>query len=127
MSVSENIKKLRKQRGWSQARLAIEANVSQQAISFIERERNEPSAEMIRALAKAFHVSMSEIMEDQPAQETSLSDLEAQLIAVFRQLNRAGKSFLLQQADSILQQPAFREEGSIYSARGAFKAGGLVE
>lgn len=114
MSTSENIKKLRKQRGWSQARLAMEAHVSQQAVSFIERERNEPSAEMIRALAKAFHVSPSEIIDDKP-QDVFASDLEEQLISIFRQLNDSGKSFLMQQAEAILQQAAFRKENSMSS------------
>lgn len=112
MSASENIKKLRKQRGWSQSRLALEAHVSQQAVSFIERERNEPSAEMIRALAKAFHVSPSEIIDDKQ-NDFFVSDLEEQLLSIFRQLNDSGRSFLMQQAESILQQPVFRKESSI--------------
>ena len=58
MSVADSIRNLRKERGWSQVRLAMEAHVSQQAISFIERERNEPSAEMIRALANRYSVSI---------------------------------------------------------------------
>lgn len=115
MSASENIKKLRKQRGWSQSRLAMEAHVSQQAVSFIERERNEPSAEMIRALAKALHVQPSEIIDEKPP-DLFVSDLEGQLLSVFRQLNESGKSFLVQQAEAILQQPAFRKENSMYSA-----------
>lgn len=116
MKFSESIKKLRKQRGWSQSRLAMEAHVSQQAISFIESERNEPSAEMIRALSKAFGVPASMLMEE-PRNVAEYNDTrEHALIDIFAQLNDAGKAFLLQQAENILSQPAFRKESSMSSA-----------
>ena len=115
MPASENIKKLRKQRGWSQARLAMEAHVSQQAISFLERGRNEPSMEMIHALSKAFRISPAEIIGDDSVPEENPSVLEDQLLGIFRLLNSAGKAFLLQQADFILQQPGFRQEPSMSS------------
>ena len=116
MSAAENVKKLREQRGWSQVRLAMEAHVSQQSISFIERGRNEPSAEMIRALAKAFGVSSSEIIDSSVDDGHIASRKEIKLIEVFHQLNAAGQDFLISQAESILAQDAFRQEGSISSA-----------
>lgn len=116
MSVAENIKRLRKERGWSQVRLAMEAHVSQQAISFIERERNEPSTEMIRALAKALGVSSSEIIDGPASESRTASRKEIQLLEIFHQLNTAGQDFLLAQAEQILRQDPFRQEGSISSA-----------
>lgn len=116
MSVAENIKRLRKERGWSQVRLAMEAHVSQQAISFIERERNEPSTEMIRALAKALGVSSSEIIDGPANESRTASRKEIQLLEIFHQLNTAGQDFLLAQAEQILRQDPFRQEGSISSA-----------
>ena len=115
MSVADSIRNLRKERGWSQVRLAMEAHVSQQAISFIERERNEPSAEMIRALAKAFGVSTAEILGEK-VQDNHISNKEDQLLAVFRQLNDAGKNSLLALAESMLRQPELRQDASISSA-----------
>ena len=114
MSVADNIRRLRKQRGWSQVRLAMEAHVSQQAISFIERERNEPSADMIRALAKAFCVSASEIIDG--VADNSRTPSEIHLLEIFRQLNPAGQNFLISQAEQILQQAPFRQDGSISQA-----------
>ena len=117
MSVAENVKALRKARGWSQVRLAMEAHVSQQAISFIERERNEPSAEMIRALAKAFGVTAAEIIDGNTTKNSrTFSQKEIRLLEIFYQLNMAGQDFLLSQAESIIQQPAFRQAGSALSA-----------
>lgn len=115
MSVADNIRRLRNERGWSQVRLAMEAHVSQQAISFIERERNEPSTEMIRALAKALGVTASEIIEGSQDNSRAVSRKEIQLLEIFHQLNIAGQDFLLSQAEQILQQAAFRQDASMSS------------
>lgn len=113
-SVSENIKKLRKEKGWTQVRLSMEAHVSQQAISFIESGRNEPSAEMIRALSKALGVTSAEIIGDSVSDENStFTQVEIRLLRILDQLNEAGQDFLLSQAESILNQPVFRKENSM--------------
>ena len=116
MRFAESVKRLRKQRGWTQARLAMEAHVSQQAISFLERERNEPSVDMVRALSAAFGVPSSVLMGENQVEYDYHDAYEHRLIDILSQLNDAGKTFLLQQAESILQQPAFRQETSISSA-----------
>ena len=115
MSAAENVKRLREQRGWSQVRLAMEAHVSQQSISFIERGRNEPSAEMIRALAKALGVSSSEIIDGTADESRAASRKEIRLLEIFHQLNTSGQDFLISQAESILAQDVFRQESSISS------------
>ena len=115
MSAADNIKRLRSQRGWSQVRLAMEAHVSQQSISFIERGRNEPSAEMIRALAKAFGVTASEIIEGSADDGKVSSRKEIQLLEIFHQLNDAGKDFLLSLANTVLENSDYRQESSISS------------
>lgn len=126
MPAADNIKRLRSQRGWSQVRLAMEAHVSQQSISFIERGRNEPSAEMIRALAKALNVSTSEIIDSIP--ETgklrtercyidSLDPNQERLLSLFDQLNFHGKKAVLSLAENLLQDPDFRQEESSQLAK----------
>ena len=113
-SVSENIKRLRKEKGWTQVRLSMEAHVSQQAISFIESGRNEPSADMIRALSKALGVTSAEIMGDSVSDDLSeLSQKQIRLLRISEQLNDAGQEFLITQAESILNQPAFRKDVSV--------------
>lgn len=113
MSVADNVKRLRKEKGWTQVRLSMEAHVSQQAISFIESGRNEPSTDMIRALSKALGVSSSEIIGDSQADASQeLNKAELRMLEIFDLLNSAGQEFLLQQAESILQQRAFRKDGS---------------
>lgn len=115
-SVSENIKRLRKEKGWTQVRLSMEAHVSQQAISFIESGRNEPSADMIRALSRALGVTSAEIMGDSVSDGLSeFNQNEIRLLRILEQLNDAGQDFLLSQAESILNQPVFRKESSMSS------------
>lgn len=116
MSAADNVKRLRQQRGWSQVRLAMEAHVSQQSISFIERGRNEPSSDMIRALAKALNVSTSEIIDNAEESSRSASSKEILLLEIFSQLNAAGQDFLLAQAEQILHQAPFRQDASASSA-----------
>ena len=110
MEISEKIKSLRKERKWTQARLAIEANVSQQAISFLERGRNEPSAEMIRALSKAFQINPSELFGENQNKKNAINQKHHELIEIFNQLNTAGKDFILQQARFAVSQSAFRQD-----------------
>lgn len=113
MSVADNLKRLRKEKGWTQVRLSMEAHVSQQAISFIESGRNEPSTDMIRALSKALGVSSSEIIGDNSQTDVDqLSAEEMRLLTIYKLLNHSGQDFLLSQAESILQQSAFRKDGS---------------
>lgn len=117
MSVADNVKRLRKEKGWTQVRLSMEAHVSQQAISFIESGRNEPSTDMIRALSKALGVSSSEIIGDNSQTNADeLSAAEVRLLTIYKLLNYSGQDFLLAQAESILQQSAFRKVGSTSSA-----------
>lgn len=114
-SIGRNVKKLRTEKGWTQIRLSIEAHVSQQAISFIESGRNEPSADMIRALSKALNVSTDEIIGEKAQKEKDFSQNEETLLRIFNQLNDAGQSMLIAQAEIILQQPAMRKKSSTSS------------
>ena len=54
--LGKNIKELRKERGYTQARLAKEIGVTQGAVYFGEKEINEPTAEYLVKLAKIFGV-----------------------------------------------------------------------
>lgn len=56
-TTGERIRRLRGARGWSQARLAEEANLDQQTISHVERG-NEPKVSSLEMLADALGVTM---------------------------------------------------------------------
>ncbi len=57
MSIGENIRELRTERGLTQSALAAHIGVSQKAIDYWERGVNEPKASYISALAAYFGVS----------------------------------------------------------------------
>ena len=59
----ENIKKLRNKKGWSQERLAREADISYQTLIKIEQERiKNPKLQTLVKLAKALGVSLDKLV-----------------------------------------------------------------
>lgn len=55
------IKYLRKQLGWSQEDLALEANINKNYICDLENGRRNPSLDILERIATAFNVSLSEL------------------------------------------------------------------
>lgn len=107
MPVSEILKKKRKEKHWTQAELAEKSGVSQQAISFIESERNTPSEGTLRLLAKALGCPISELV-DEIHEITGLTFDERRLIDLFRKLNDEGKTFVFQSA--LMAQNTYRND-----------------
>ncbi|PPG26760.1 transcriptional regulator [Pseudoclavibacter sp. RFBG4] len=58
---------LRKQRGWSQQRLAEELGVSRQTVISIERGRFDPSLPLAFRLARVFECPIESIFDDDDA------------------------------------------------------------
>lgn len=61
--ISENIKKLRKQLGWSQEQLAEKTGVSAPYITQIEVGKRTPSLDIVEKLATAFGVEYKTLFE----------------------------------------------------------------
>jgi transcriptional regulator with XRE-family HTH domain len=60
----KNLKKLRKQKGWSQEKLAREASISYQTLIKIEQRRiKNPKLETLIKLAKALGVSIDKLIK----------------------------------------------------------------
>jgi len=60
----KNIKKLRNKKGWSQERLAREADISYQTLIKIEQDRiKNPKLKTLVKLAKALGVSLDELIK----------------------------------------------------------------
>lgn len=62
--LSTNLKKLRKRRGWSQMKLAEQADISTNYLSEIERCLKWPFPETLQNLAKALNVKVYELFQD---------------------------------------------------------------
>jgi transcriptional regulator with XRE-family HTH domain len=60
----KNLKKLRRQKGWSQEKLAREAGISYQTLIKIEQGRiKNPKLETLIKLTKALHVSLNDLIK----------------------------------------------------------------
>ena len=114
--VGQIVKKKRELSGLSQNALAKKAGISQASLNALESKTNNPSVETVFLLAAALECSVSELLGEKQDNEVFLTERQKYLLDLFSELNDAGKNFLIQQAESILQQPAFRKDGSAASA-----------
>lgn len=63
MSVGNNIKRLREERGLSQADLAMRANISQSMLSQIEKGTKNPSLQVGKEIADILGCSVDKLLE----------------------------------------------------------------
>jgi transcriptional regulator with XRE-family HTH domain len=61
--LADNVRRLRKEKGWSQERYAFEADVHRTYVSEIERAKRNPTATVIEKLAKPLGVSAGSLLD----------------------------------------------------------------
>ena len=83
---SENLKALRKQKGFSQEELATRLHVSRQTISKWEKNLSVPDADTLIRLAEILEVSVSELLGEKIENENATSDVAEQLSRINEQL-----------------------------------------
>jgi transcriptional regulator with XRE-family HTH domain len=88
-SQSERIKQRRIQLGMSQEELAFKVGTSQKQISRYERDRNDPTGEVLARLAHALNTTTDYILgitdsPDNTVNENNLDDLEIEMITLLR-------------------------------------------
>ncbi len=69
--MSNQIKRVRERKGYSQERLAEEAGVSLRTVQRVENGENKPQGETLKRLTQALDVSMDEIMEWKKEEDTT--------------------------------------------------------
>ncbi|MBR3693139.1 MAG: helix-turn-helix transcriptional regulator [Erysipelotrichales bacterium] len=74
--LSENIRILRKKKGYSQDTLATQLNVVRQTISKWEKGYSVPDAEMLEKIADVFEVSVSELLGSTIIEDTGVNTNE---------------------------------------------------
>ena len=73
--LGDRIKKLRKERGWTQTDLAERAGCSRRAIVYYERDGKYPPAPVLAAMAGAFGLDINTFMDpDEPKRRTKTDD-----------------------------------------------------
>ena len=95
MDVLKKILDLRKERGWSEYRLAVESDIPQTTISSWYRKKICPTIPSIEKICKAYNITMSQFFNDS-GEDVDLSEKQALLIEQFNRLN-------IDQQDSLLK------------------------
>lgn len=114
MDIGESVRLRRAQLKMTQVELAHRTGIKQPTISAIENGINKPAIDTIVLLSEALSCTVSDLIGQTRPESKPDSDV-VRLLDIFDHLNDAGKDFLLSQAEQILQQPAFRQDGSISS------------
>ena len=91
---SENLKTIRKAKGYTQEELAIKVNVVRQTVSKWEKGFSVPDADVLSHIAEVLEVSVSELLGAEIKQEDSKNEVAEQLAKISEQLaikNRRSK------------------------------------
>ena len=90
----ENLKTLRKQKGFSQEELATRLHVVRQTISKWEKNLSVPDADTLIRLAEILEVSVSELLGAKIENENTASDVAEQLSRINEQLAITGSNII---------------------------------
>lgn len=82
----ENLKTLRKQKGYSQEELATRLHVVRQTISKWEKNLSVPDADTLIRIAEIFEVSVSELLGAHIEEDKSIGEVAQQLSRINEQL-----------------------------------------
>lgn len=89
---SENLKTLRRQKGFSQEELAARLHVVRQTVSKWEKGQSVPDAGTLIRLAEVLEVSVSELLGEKIENEQAASDVAQQLAIKNRRARRIWKA-----------------------------------
>ena len=88
MTIGEKIRKLRKEKGWSQSQLAQKIDINTRNISLYESEKAIPSSETVQKLATLFDVSTDYLFNDEPQNIASMGIKDKSLISLFEEIDK---------------------------------------
>ncbi len=96
-NLSEQIKRIRKQRGLSQKELGQRIGVSQQVMTNYERGLREPNLETLLKIAGALDVSVEDLIKDKPIkpEETTSRALQKRFEVIKKMPPEKQKAFIL--------------------------------
>lgn len=83
---SENLKAIRKSKGYTQEELAIKINVVRQTVSKWEKGLSVPDADVISKIADVLDVSVSELLGAEIKEEQSKNEIAEQLAKISEQM-----------------------------------------
>ena len=83
---NENLKIIRKAKGYTQEELAIKIHVVRQTISKWEKGLSVPDADMLSKLADVLEINVSELLGSEIKEETNKNEVAEQLAKISEQL-----------------------------------------
>jgi transcriptional regulator with XRE-family HTH domain len=87
MTLGEKIRKLRKERDWTQAELGNRSGVGSNNVSSYELGTLKPSRKTLERFANALGISLEELLAEEPEQPV-LAIEDPELLPLFRELSR---------------------------------------
>ncbi len=91
MAIGQRIKRLRHDRGWSQAQLALKINAHTKQISKYEREVSIPSTEVLIRIARVFDVSLDYLVFDDRGNTASTDIADRELVQKLAEIDKFSK------------------------------------
>jgi transcriptional regulator with XRE-family HTH domain len=112
----ERLRKVREDKGLSQAQLAEKSGLQPSAISHFELNRRSPSFDNLKRLADALSVTIDYLLGRQP-QPTTAGPVADQLFRNFQEMSPADQAVLARMADALAKQNESRPPGGQRSER----------
>ena len=95
MDILTRIKQLRDERGWSNYKLAKEADISEGSLNNLFRLNNQPTIPTLEALCKGFDMSLSQFFAE-GNEAVVLNEEQKEMLDIWATLNKEQKSALLE-------------------------------
>lgn len=86
MTLGEKIRKLRRERDWTQAEFVERVGIDKRNVSRYENDQINPSRKTVRKFAGALGVSVEELLLDQPSKPVLVVE-DAELLNLFREVS----------------------------------------
>ena len=95
MDILNRIKQLRDERGWSNYRLAKEAQISEGSLNNLFRLNNQQTIPTLEAICAGFGISLSQFFAE-GNEAVILNEEQGEMLAIWNTLNKEQKAALLE-------------------------------
>jgi transcriptional regulator with XRE-family HTH domain len=112
MTIGQNIKELRKQKGLQQKEVATEVGLTQSNYNKIENDHRQPSIDVLTALARIFDVTVDQLLNprDKIPQAVTVEDkTTTEKVRMIDQLDDDDKQVVYRMIDTMLTKKKFQD------------------
>lgn len=95
MEILNRIKQLRDERGWSNYRLAKEADISEGSLNNLFRLNNQPTIPTLEAICMGLDISLSQFFAE-GKEAIALNDEQREMLNIWNTLNKEQKTALIE-------------------------------